>query len=137
MSLPAVPTLRRALRALLARCVLVVGVLGQFAASAPTAEGTSLRPTFGGVLLEARLLPQGSAALTGVWSDVGQARLMRCSPRCAVVKEIALSGPVALSQSSMFRVVLGGTFRPGQRVRLLLRFGQSSFVTVDARVTVN
>ena len=111
----------------------VLSLLGT-AQSAPTAEGNNLRPTFGGVLLEARLLPQGSASLSGVWSDAGHARLMRCSPRCTVIREIPLSGPLAVSQSSMFRVVLGGTFKAGQRVRLLLRFGQSNFVTVDARV---
>ena len=86
------------------------------------------------MLLEARLLPSGSDSLTGAWADAGHARLMKCAPRCTVVKEIPLSGPLSISQSSTYRVVVGGTFKPGKRVKVLLRFGQSTVVTVDATV---
>ncbi|WP_420595345.1 hypothetical protein [Deinococcus sp.] len=115
---------------------LVAALLASSALCAPTAQAPTLRPTFGGVLLEARLLPGNNASLSGAWSDTGRARLMRCAPRCSVVKSIPLDGPMTISQSSMYRVVLGGTFKPGQRVKVLLRFGQAEMVTLEARVAV-
>ncbi|GAA4023568.1 hypothetical protein GCM10022631_42900 [Deinococcus rubellus] len=113
---------------------LLALLIGSWSLAAPSADSAILRPTFGGVLLEARLSPGSSASLTGVWSDAGHAKLLRCAPRCQVVKEIPLSGPLTVSQSSTYRVVLGGTFKPGKRVKVLLRFGQTELVTVDATV---
>ena len=109
-------------------------VAAGLALAAPITESATLRQTYGGVLLEAHLLPRGSSSLTGVWSDAGHARLMKCAPRCMVIPAIPLSTPLTVSQSSAYRVVLGGTFRPGQRVKLLLRFDQATLITVDAAV---
>ena len=119
----------------LLRALLIGGLLGSWSVAAPSADSATLRPTFGGVLLEAHLLPGTAPSLTGVWSDAGHAKLLRCAPRCQVVKEIPLSGPLTISQSSAYRVVLGGTFKPGKRVKVLLRFGQTDLIAVDATVT--
>ncbi|WP_161880416.1 hypothetical protein [Deinococcus alpinitundrae] len=119
----------------LLRALLLGGVLGSWSVAAPSADSATLRPTFGGVLLEAHLLPGNAPSLTGVWADAGHAKLLRCAPRCQVVKEIPLSGPMTISQSSAYRVVLGGTFKPGKRVKVLLRFGQTDLIAVDAMVT--
>lgn len=122
---------------LLVTVLLATGLLCPAAAAPSLGPGvgtTILRPTFGGVLLEAHLMPRGSASLTGVWSGSGHARLMRCDPRCQVVSAIPLGSPLTVSQSSTYRVVLGGTFRPGQRVKVLLRFDASTLITVDAVV---
>ena len=119
----------------LLRALLLSGLLGSWSVAAPSADSATLRPTFGGVLLEAHLLPGSAPSLTGVWSDVGHAKLLRCAPRCQVVKEIPLSGPLTISQTSAYRVVLGGTFKPGKRIKVLLRFGQTDLIAVDATVT--
>lgn len=111
-------------------------LIGGWGLAAPIANSATLRPTFGGVLLIARLLPGSSASLTGVWSDTGHAKLLKCAPRCQVVDEIPLSGPLTVSQSSTYRVVLGGTFKPGKRVKVLLRFGQTELITVDTTVAL-
>lgn len=108
--------------------------LGGWSLGTPSADSATLRPTFGGVLLEARLLPGSALSLTGVWSDAGHAKLLKCAPRCQVVKEIPLSGPLTISQSSAYRVVLGGTFKPGTRVKVLLHFGQTELISVAAMV---
>ncbi|AWN23848.1 hypothetical protein DKM44_11925 [Deinococcus irradiatisoli] len=125
--------MKAGLGAVLAAGLLITSLLSG-ALGAPVAETASLRPTFGGVLLEAHLLPGSSSSLTGVWSDAGHAKLLRCAPRCQVVSEIPLSGPLTISQSSAYRVVLGGTFKPGKRVKVLLRFGQAELVAVEATV---
>ncbi len=114
--------------------LLLAAWLGCGALGTPVADTPTLRPTFGGVLLEAHLLPGSSSSLTGVWSDSGHAKLLRCAPRCQVVSEIPLSGPLTISQSSAYRVVLGGTFKTGKRVKVLLRFGQAELVAVEALV---
>ncbi len=119
----------------LLRALLLGGLLGSWSVAAPSADSATLRPTFGGVLLEAHLLPGSAPSLTGVWSDAGHAKLLRCAPRCQVVKEIPLSGPLTISQTSAYRVVLGGTFKPGKRIKVLLRFGQTDLIAVDATVT--
>ncbi|WP_225429823.1 hypothetical protein [Deinococcus detaillensis] len=113
----------------------LAGLLSAGVLAAPSAETATLRPTFGGVLLEAHLLPGSAQSLTGVWSDTGHAKLLRCTPSCQVVKEIPLTGPLTVSQSSPYRVVLGGTFKVGKRVKVLLRFGQSDLIAVEALVT--
>jgi len=119
----------------LLRALLLGSLLGSWSVAAPSADSATLRPTFGGVLLEAHLLPGNAPSLTGVWSDAGHAKLLRCAPRCQVVKEIPLSGPLTISQTSAYRVVLGGTFKPGKRIKVLLRFGQTDLIAVDAMVT--
>lgn len=99
----------------------------------PTLQAATLRPTFGGVLLEARLGAH-SSALNGIWADTGRANLMHCAPSCAIVSEIPLATPVLLSQTSVYRVVLGGNFRPRQNVKLLLRFAKGDTLTVSVPV---
>ncbi len=113
----------------------VLGLSGTVYASVPVLQGATLRPTFGGVLLEARFLPKGNVALNGVWADSGRANLMRCAPSCKIVDEIPLNTAVTLSQSSTYRVVLGGQFKPRQQVKLLLRFNKGKMLTIDVPVT--
>lgn len=113
----------------------LAGLLSLGGLAVPSAETATLRPTFGGVLLEAHLLPGSAQNLTGVWSDTGHAKLLRCAPSCQVIKEIPLAGPLTVSQSSTYRVVLGGTFKTGKRVKILLRFGQADLIAVEALVT--
>jgi hypothetical protein len=113
---------------------LLAATLTGPASAAPSVGAATLRPTFGGVLLEAHLLPRGNTSLTGVWADSGHARLMKCAPRCQVIPAIPLGSPLTVSQDSTYRVVLGGTFKPGQRVKVLLRFDQATLITVEAAV---
>lgn len=123
----------------LARGLLSVLALTSAQAAAPKTltpplQAALLRPTFGGVLLEGRLSPRGGATLNGVWADTGRANLMRCAPSCAIVSSIPVNTPLTVSQTSMYRVVLGGTFKPRQNVRLLLRFSKGDPLTVSVPV---
>lgn len=117
---------------------LILALLGSLASaqsSAPALQNATLRPTFGGVLLEGRFSARGGAVLSGVWSDAGRANLMRCAPSCAVVDELPLSSPLTVSQRSVYRVVLGGQFKPRQNVQLLLRFSKGDPVTMTVMVS--
>ncbi len=123
---------RRAVLTLLG--ALTSSVLLSSAASPPVVEATALTPTFGGVLLSATFRPRGKDALSGVWYDGGRAKLLRCDPRCEVIKEIAFDSPLMVSQDSMYRVVLAGKFKPGQRLKMVMRFADLHLVTLSVPV---
>jgi hypothetical protein len=104
------------------------------AARPPQVEGLGLAQTTGGVLLEAVVLPYGKDQLAGAWFEGGRARLMRCQPHCEVVSSIPLDGRAVLGGASLYRVVLAGKFRSGQRLKVALRFENLQLVTLDLPV---
>lgn len=103
-------------------------------AQAATSRTLILKPTQGGALLTGTLIVPKSDELTGVWSSVGRARLMRCSPSCQVVPAVPVPGTLTLNASTGYRVVLGGTFRAGQKVSLVLRYRNAQIVNLSATV---
>ncbi|MFC4452971.1 hypothetical protein [Deinococcus sonorensis] len=104
------------------------------ATTPPVVEAHALAHTFGGVLLQASFLPRGRDNLTGVWYEGGHAKLMRCSPRCEVIKKVPLEGPLMIGQDSTYRVVMAGSFRSGQRLKVMLRFDDLQLVTLTVPV---
>ena len=107
------------------------------AAQNPSGPGADLKltPSYGGALLTGRIHVSRTDELMGVWSSLGRARLMKCAPRCQVVKTMPINGSVILSGNSGYRVVLGGTFRPGQKVSVVLRFRQGVVLNQTAIVS--
>ena len=106
------------------------------AASAPApAAKLSLKPSYGGAVLEGRVYIPGNDALVGVWSGAGLARLMKCSPRCTVVSSIPLQNTTVFSGESPYRVALGGQFKVGQKINVTLRFKNQGVLLVPATVT--
>ena len=103
------------------------------AARTPTAQ-VNLQPTFGGAVLVGRVNAQTADTLTGVWSPQGRARLLRCQPRCTTVQTVPISGVLLLGQETPYRVVVSGDFRPGQRLKLALRFTDMQVLNVSATV---
>lgn len=124
-------------RATLTLLVLGAVMAGQpqtQAASAPAAKLT-LRPSYGGAVLEGRVFVPRTDALIGVWSGAGFARLMKCAPRCTVVPSIPLSNTMVFGNASAYRVALGGDFRPGQKVNVTLRLRGQGVVITQAVVS--
>lgn len=113
---------------------LVVLVLGVALAARPPAAQVDLHPTFGGAVLLGRITASPADELTGVWSPQGRARLLRCAPRCTTVPTVPVSGALLLSSDTPYRVVVSGEFRPGQRVKLALRFSNMQLLNVNAAV---
>ncbi len=128
-------TLRRSLSAPLALCALALLPLLGSAGSPPVVEATALTPTFGGVLLTASFRPRGKDVLSGAWYEGGRAKLMRCDPHCTVVDQVPLDSAVMVGQDSLYRVVLAGKFRSGQRLKMVLRFSDMQLVTLNVPVT--
>ncbi|WP_019586868.1 hypothetical protein [Deinococcus apachensis] len=118
-------------RAGLAALLTLLGAT--LAARAPSAQ-LSLRPSFGGAVLEGRIVAGPGDELTGVWSEGGHARLLKCSPRCAVVPAVPVPGTLLVGTGTPYRVVVSGAFRTGQRVKLALRFRDMQILNVDAVV---
>lgn len=108
--------------AVLAALVLWPGAVAQNPAG--LSVDLKLMPSYGGALLAGRIKASRPDELMGVWSSLGRARLMKCAPRCEVVPSLPISGNLILSGSSGYRVVLGGDFKPGQKVSVVLRFRQ-------------
>ncbi|PYE54742.1 hypothetical protein [Deinococcus yavapaiensis] len=105
------------------------------AAAAPLVPRAVLKPTTGGVLVEAALSNVGEGdVLTGVWTANAKANLLECAPRCRVVASVPLSVGTTLGARTRFRVVLGGRFRLGQKVGLLFSF-RGRVAAVEATVT--
>ena len=122
---------------MLALAALLAGLLGGFLGTgqaAPAAQ-LGLRLSYGGALLQGQVRGASHDALTGVWSTVGRARLLRCAPRCVTTAALPLSGTLILGSGSAYRVVLGGKFRPGQRVMLTLRLRSGQTLNAQAVVT--
>lgn len=105
------------------------------AASTGPAAKLTLKPSYGGAVLEGRIYVPGNDALTGVWSGAGLARLMKCSPRCTVVSVVPLQKTTLLNNASAYRVALGGQFKIGQKVNVTLRFKSQGVLVVPAVVT--
>lgn len=107
-------------------------------ASAQNPAGLSadlkLMPSYGGALLTGRIGASKPDELLGVWSSLGRARLMKCAPRCEVVASVPITGNLVLSGGSGYRVVLGGNFKPGQKVSVVLRFRQGVVLNTAAIV---
>jgi hypothetical protein len=114
--------------------VLPLTVLGvALAARLPSAE-LSLRPSFGGAVLEGRITAGSADELTGVWSSGGRTRLLRCMPRCQTVGAIPVQGTLMINADTPYRVAVAGEFRSGQRVKLALRFRSAPLLNMDATV---
>ncbi|WP_424952027.1 hypothetical protein [Deinococcus sp.] len=109
--------------------VLLVPLLSS-ASSPPLVEASALTPTFGGVLLSASFRPRGRDVLSGAWYEGGRAKLMRCDPHCTVVGQVPLDSAVIVGQDSLYRVVLAGKFKSGQRLKMVLRFSDLQLVTL-------
>jgi len=106
---------------------------GSVQASVP--QGMTLKLMHEGVQLVGTLKIARTDELLGVWSSAGRARLLRCEPRCKVVTSIPMPGTLTLGTDARARVVLGGTFKVGQRVGLVFRLKNAQIVSVQATVT--
>ncbi|WP_407571170.1 hypothetical protein [Deinococcus altitudinis] len=122
-------TLRRLVLPLLALFPLLSSAGGP-----PLVEAATLTPTFGGVLLNASFRPRGKDTLSGAWYEGGRAKLMRCDPHCTVVSEVALDTAMMVGQDSLYRVVLAGKFKGGQRLKMVLRFSDTQLVTLNVPI---
>ncbi len=118
--------------AVLAALLLLPGAAAQNPAG--LSADLKLTPSYGGALLTGRINASRPDDLMGVWSSLGRARLMKCTPRCEVVKAVPISGNLILSGNSGYRVVLGGNFKVGQKVSIVLRFRQGVILNQTAIV---
>lgn len=110
----------------------VSGSVGQ-AAQAPAAKLT-LRPSYGGAVVDGRVFVPTSDTLVSAWSGVGFARLMKCSPVCRVVPSIPMKNTAILGSESTYRIALGGQFIRGQKVAVTLRFRSGRVLVTTAVV---
>ncbi|MFC4637193.1 hypothetical protein [Deinococcus hohokamensis] len=118
----------------LLRLALAASLLcGAGAAPAP-APAMKLQLTQGGALLVGRLNLPRADEVTGVWSGQGRARLLRCAPRCVAVQTLPLDRTLQLGPDATYRIVLGGTFRAGQKVSLVLRLRHTPVLNITANV---
>ncbi|CAM3636276.1 DUF5666 domain-containing protein [Deinococcus saxicola] len=119
-----------------ATSLVVLLLLSGAAAQNPTGLGADLKlmPSYGGAVLTGRIGVSKPDELLGVWSSLGRARLMKCAPRCEVVGSVPITGSLILSGGSGYRVVLGGNFKPGQKVSVVLRFRQGVVLNTAAIV---
>ena len=101
---------------------------------APAPAPLKLHLTQGGALLTGRINVPRADEITGVWSGQGRARLLRCVPRCVVVQTLPLDRSLQLGPDARYRIVLGGTFKAGQKVSLVLRLRQTPVLNVSATV---
>lgn len=123
---------RRTLALLLGLALLYPG------ARAQNPQGMSaslnLKLTHGGAIVQGRVTVPREDELTGVWSSIGRARLLRCAPRCQVVSGVPVQGSLLLGSDSGYRVVLGGKLVAGQKVSLVLRLRGGLIMNVSAPV---
>lgn len=115
-----------------ALCLLFLGTA--LAASAPAAK-LSLRPSYGGAVMDGRIFVPREDELVGAWSGVGFARLMKCSPKCKVVTSIPLKNTTVMGNETTYRIALGGQFTPGQKVTVTLRLRQQGVMVTQAVVS--
>jgi hypothetical protein len=114
--------------------LMVVLLMGSaLALQLPNATLT-LRPSFAGAVLEGRITSAREDELLGVWSGAGRGRLLKCTPRCMVVSTIPVSGTMLMNADSAYRVALGGSFKPGQKLILVLKFRDQKILNVNATV---
>ena len=119
------------LTTLLLGCVLS-GSAG-LAAQAAAAKLT-LRPSYGGAVVDGRIFVPTADTLVGARSGVGFARLMKCSPVCKVVSSIPIKNTTILGSESAYRIALGGQFIRGQKVSVTLRFRSGRVLVTTAVV---
>ena len=114
------------------------GILG-LGALAQVPQGMSaslnLKITPGGAIVQGRVTVPREDELTGVWSSLGRARLMRCAPRCQVVSSVPVQGTLMLNGDSGYRVVLGGRVVAGQKISVVLRLRGGLILNVTAPVS--
>ncbi len=112
-----------------ARVALLCALMGGVTVAQPSAKVTLV--TKNGVLLLSGLVSAGKlTTLRGVWGPAGQARLMQSRPRCKVVQSIPVQRQLSLNELSGYRVVLGGSYTKGQKVALVMRFGDGQVLNV-------
>ncbi|SMB91336.1 hypothetical protein [Deinococcus hopiensis] len=109
-------------------------LLGAALAAGPPTAQVDLHPTFAGAMLVGRVTAGTTNELTGVWSPQGRARLLKCQPRCTTVQTVPFSGVLQLGPETPYRVVVSGEFRPGQRLKLALRFTNMQVLNVGVVV---
>ena len=111
------------------RVALLCALMGGVTVAQPSAKVTLV--TKNGVLLLSGLVSAGKlTTLRGVWGPAGQARLMQCLPRCKVVQSSPVQRQLSLNELSGYRVVLGGSYTKGQKVALVMRFGDGQVLNV-------
>lgn len=113
---------------------LVFG-LNASAATPSTAAKLTLTPSYAGAVLQGRIYSPSNDAIVGVWSGAGFSRLLKCAPRCTVVKSIPLKNTLLVGSDSGYRVALGGKFTVGQKVNITLRFQNQGVLITQAIVT--
>ncbi|MDB5046164.1 MAG: hypothetical protein JWQ08_2214 [Deinococcus sp.] len=114
--------------------LMVIMLLGSALALQLPSATLGLRPSFAGAILEGRISSARDDELLGVWSGGGRARLLKCTPRCMAVPSIPVSGTVVLNADSAYRVALGGSFKSGQKLVLVLKFRDQKILNVNATV---
>ncbi|WP_245557557.1 hypothetical protein [Deinococcus peraridilitoris] len=104
-------------------------------ARAPFLSEATLRPSAGGAVLEVTVSARDrdGDTLRGIWVAGARTNLLRCQPRCKIVSSIPVQGQMLLGGKTMYRVVLGGRFLPGQKVGLVLSFAGGN-AAVEATV---
>lgn len=112
----------------------LLALLGAALAARLPAAQVGLRPSFGGAVLEGRILARVDDELTGVWSGQGRARLLKCTPRCEGVSTIPVPGSLLVNADTPYRIAVAGEFRAGQHVKITLRFRDMQLLNVDATV---
>lgn len=94
----------------------------------------SLRMSVGGALLQGTIKSSRSDQIIGILNARARTRLMRCSPRCVVIKNIPITRTLLLNSRSLYRIVLGGNYRAGQRVNLIIRFRSGAALMTEVKV---
>ncbi|WP_135228739.1 hypothetical protein [Deinococcus fonticola] len=115
--------------------LLLPSLLASLAMAAPVpAAKLTLRPSYGGAVIDGRVYVPTPDTLVGAWSAVGAARLMRCSPICEVVSSLPMKNTTVLGSESTYRIALGGQFIRGQRIAVSLRFRSGRVLVTTAVV---
>ncbi|MFC4425799.1 hypothetical protein [Deinococcus navajonensis] len=118
----------------LTRLAMTAVLLSAASTAQAPAPAMKLQLTQGGALLVGRLNLPRADEVTGVWSGQGRARLLRCAPRCVSVQTLPLERTLQLGPDATYRIVLGGNFRAGQKVSLVLRLRHTSVLNITATV---
>ena len=96
--------------------------LGDAAATSFFNAQLQLQTTNGGAFVTGKIVFSNKDELVGVWNNLSRARLMKCNPNCEVVNSFPVSGTLVLSAKSTYRIIFGGRYSVGQKVKLVFKF---------------
>lgn len=99
----------------------------------PFKANFNLKLITGGAMLEGTLVSGRGDELISLTSSQGRSRLLRCSPRCVAVKRMPINKTLVLSQRSLYRVVIGGKYRAGQKISITFRFANGGVLQIAAK----